>query len=42
MEGLNDEYFKSIDVHEDATYKRVFNKALELEAKIKIRKRNAK
>ena len=39
VEGLNDEYFKGIEVHEDATYERVFNRALELKAKIKVRKR---
>ena len=37
VEGLNEEYFKAIEVHKDATYERVFNRALELEARIKVR-----
>ena len=39
VKGLNDEYFRVIEVHEDTTYEKVFNRALELEARIKTRKR---
>ena len=36
---LNDEYFKASEMHEDAAYERVFNKALELKARIKVIRR---
>ena len=39
IEGLNNEYFMFIKVQEDITYEKVFNKVLELESRMKTRKR---
>ena len=39
VEGLNDEYFKFIEVQEDTTYEKVFKRALGLKSRMKTRKR---
>ena len=36
---LNDKYFRVIEVFEDITYEKVFNRAVELEVRIRDKKR---
>ena len=42
IEVLNNEYFKAIEVLANASYEKVLNRALDLEARIKTRKKKKK